>query len=151
MASTKFQPADARRAFPCFDEPGMKATWKLTMKRHSKNFKHTYFNTPLEFTNKDPIDPDWNIDSFGVSVKMSSYLVAFVVSNFEMIEKKSPKYGVDIAVAGRPEAIANGEGDYALDQAAEIIDFFSDYFNTKYPIKNSSKLNNQIVYIFLNQ
>jgi len=107
------------------------------MTRHNKNYKYTYFNTPLERSNKDPINPEWSIDSFSESVKMSSYLVAFVVSNFEMIEKKSPKYGVDISVAGRPEAIANGDGDYALGQAAEIIDFFSDYFDTKYPIEKS--------------
>jgi aminopeptidase N len=42
-------------------------------------------------------------------------------------------------VAGRPEAIRNGEGDYALDEAAQIIDFFADYFNISYPLDKSSK------------
>ncbi len=124
------------------DEPAFKASWRLTMIRHAKNFKHTYFNTPLESTTPHS-DPEWQVDRFQPSVKMSSYLVAFVVSNFEMIKKKSPKYGVDIEVAGRPEAIAAGEADFALEEAAEIIDFFSEYFDTKYPIEKSSNYLNE--------
>ena len=69
---------------------------------------------------------------------MSTYLVAFVISNFESVPKYSNK-SVLIEVAGRPEAIRNGEGDYALDEAAQIIDFFADYFNISYPLDKSSK------------
>lgn len=71
---------------------------------------------------------------------MSTYLVAFVVSNFELIEKKSPKYGVDIGVAARQLAIRDGEGDFALDEAAKIIDFYSDYFNVSYPTPKSTQV-----------
>ena len=46
MVSTDFEPIDARRAFPCFDEPAMKAKWQLKMLRH-KNFTTSLFNTPL--------------------------------------------------------------------------------------------------------
>ena len=78
------------------------------------------------------------IDSFDKSEKMSTYLVAFVVSNFKKTEMKSPKYGVDIAVAGRPAAIDAGEGELALSEAAQIIDFYSDYFGVEYPMVKSS-------------
>ena len=133
------EPAHARRAFPCMDEPAIKAEWQLKMIRHNKNFQVTYFNTPLESTAFHSTDKDWSIDLFKRSVKMSSYLVAFVVSNFKMVSMKSPKNNVDIEVAGRPESILAGDGDFALKEAAEIIDFFSEYFDTKYPIEKSSK------------
>ena len=70
---------------------------------------------------------------------MSTYLVAYVVSNFNKKSMKSPKYNVDIEVAGRAEAINNGEGDFALSEAAEIIDYYSDYFQIEYPLNKSSK------------
>ena len=51
---THFQPTDARRAFPCFDEPAMKAEFQLKMIRH-KNFTSCHFNTPLMETIQDPV------------------------------------------------------------------------------------------------
>lgn len=69
---------------------------------------------------------------------MSTYLMAFVVSDFKKINKTSPKHNVLIEVSARPQAIDNGEGDFGLDEAAQIIDFFSDYFQTKYPLPKSS-------------
>ena len=68
---------------------------------------------------------------------MSTYLVAFVVSKFEKINGTTPK-GVIVEVAARPDAIRNGEGDYALGEAMKIIDFYADYFNISYPLKKSS-------------
>lgn len=81
---------------------------------------------------------DWVVDKFEKTVKMSTYLVAYVISNFESIDMKSGK-GVLIEVAGRPEAIKGGEGDFGLKESADIIDFFSDYFGVDYPLEKSSK------------
>lgn len=69
---------------------------------------------------------------------MSTYLIAFVVADFKKIQTFSPKHKVLIEVAARPQAIDNHEGDFALEEAANIIDFFSDYFGTKYPLPKSS-------------
>lgn len=69
---------------------------------------------------------------------MSTYLVAFVVSNFKSIKLISTKHQIEVEVAARPEPIENGEGVYALEKAAQILDFFTDYFEVKYPLKKSS-------------
>ncbi len=69
---------------------------------------------------------------------MSTYLVAFLVSNFKTIKKQSEKYKIDIEVSARADAIDNDEGTFALNEASEIIDFFSDYFDIPYPLKKSS-------------
>ena len=78
------------------------------------------------------------IDYFEKSVSMSTYLVAYVISNFKSIKMNSFEHNIEVEVAGRPEPIENGDGSYALDQAAQILDFFTDYFEVKYPLKKSS-------------
>ena len=85
-------------------------------------------------------DSNWMVDSFEESEIMSTYLVAFAVTQFEKIETRSPKYNVFVQVYARPDAIKNNEGDHALKEAAKIIDYFSDYFNTTYPLKQSSNI-----------
>ena len=66
--------------------------------------------------------------------------MAYVVSNFKKISTNSKEKNVIIEVAARPEAIDNGDGDFALQEAAKIIDFFSNYFETDYPLKKSSNI-----------
>ena len=68
---------------------------------------------------------------------MSTYLVAFVISDFEKVNDTSSK-GVLVEVAGRAEAIKNGDGDYALSEAMKIIDFFAGYFDVPYALDKSS-------------
>ncbi len=79
------------------------------------------------------------MDTFETTVKMSTYLVAFVVSDFKKVNSTSSS-GVVVEVAGRPEKIENGDGDFALNEAMEIIDFFADYFDVPYPLAKSSKI-----------
>ena len=69
---------------------------------------------------------------------MSTYLVAFVISNFDTIKNESAT-NVTVEVSARPDPIANGGGDFALNEAIKIIDFFSDYFNLSYPLPKLSK------------
>lgn len=137
MGTTQFQPTDARRAFPCWDEPGLKAKFKFTLIRH-RSFPSAYFNTPVEQSVPDATG-EWLTDSFETTVDMSTYLVAFVVSDFKTIEMMSAK-NVKIQVAAKPSSIDAGEGDFALAEAARYIDFFADYFDLAYPLEKSSKI-----------
>lgn len=106
----------------------------MTIVRH-KNFSSSIFNTPLDGTPKP--DGDWFVDKFEETPKMSTYLVAFVVSNFEKVENKTSK-GIQVEVWGRPEKISNGDGDFSLRETKLILDFFENYFDIKYPLKKSS-------------
>lgn len=53
LAATQFQPIEARKAFPCFDEPAFKAVFQMTIIRH-KNFSNSLFNSPLIKTIQHP-------------------------------------------------------------------------------------------------
>ena len=70
---------------------------------------------------------------------MSTYLVAYTISNFETIKGTSSK-NISIEVSTRPEAIKNHSGDFALEETIKIIDFFIDYFNETYPLDKLTQI-----------
>lgn len=82
------------------------------------------------------------MDTFETTVKMSTYLVAFVISDFAKLGNSSNK-GIRVEVAGRPESINKGLANYVLSEALQIIDFFADYFDVPYPLEKSSNTKNK--------
>ena len=79
LLTTKFQPTDARRAFPCLDEPDLKATFTIAMDHPSEY--NTRSNMPALSTIS--LGNGWNRTSFGETVAMSPYLICFIVSQFK--------------------------------------------------------------------
>jgi puromycin-sensitive aminopeptidase len=126
IATTQFENSDARRAFPCWDEPAFKATYQvnLTIPSHLA----AYSNSPVA-TDTDLGNGQRSL-SFTPTMKMSTYLVAFVVGPFGETEA--------IDVDGVPLRVIYpiGKGhlaEFAKDAGAFALRFFSDYFNIPYP------------------
>ena len=80
LGTTQFEPTGAREAFPCFDEPDMKANFSMTIRRSKDRI--SLFNMPLSQSGPDPHDSSMMVDTFETSVEMSTYLVAFIICDF---------------------------------------------------------------------
>ncbi|CZS77032.1 unnamed protein product [Fusarium graminearum] len=135
MFSTQFEACDARRAFPCFDEPNLKATFDFDIEIPSDQVALS--NMPVKETR--PSKDGWNIVSFETSPVMSTYLLAWAVGDFEYIEAFTDrKYnGKQIPVRVYTTRGLKEQGQWALEHAPKIIDFFSEIFDIDYPLPKS--------------
>ncbi|ELT90858.1 hypothetical protein CAPTEDRAFT_38036, partial [Capitella teleta] len=126
---SQMQANDARRAFPCFDEPAMKATFDLTMVRSAD--MTALGNGPLVNTEERSVDEFWVADTFDTTPYMSPYLVAFAVIDYPHVETVSEN-GHLIRVWARAELMPAAE--YALSVAGPIMDWLEDYTGQEFPM-----------------
>ncbi|XP_072215386.1 leucyl-cystinyl aminopeptidase isoform X4 [Excalfactoria chinensis] len=127
FAATQFEPLAARSAFPCFDEPALKATFSIRIKRDEK--LSTLSNMPKKATT--PVTKGIVQDEFFVSLKMSSYLVAFVVADLKNISMETN--GSLVSVHAIPQHI--NQAEYALNTTVKLLEFYENYFLINYPLE----------------
>jgi alanyl aminopeptidase len=128
--TTHFEPIDARRAYPCFDEPSYKVPWELTLR--VKKEHAAFGNTPV-VSREDGADGMSTV-RFAPTRPLPSYLTAFAAGPFERLDAgKAGKNGTAVGVI-----VPRGSGDrarYAVQIAPQIVPHLEDYFGSPYPFE----------------
>lgn len=133
IAATDHEPTDARKSFPCFDEPNKKATYNISIV-HPKEYS-ALSNMPVE--KEEVVDNNWKKTTFMKSVPMSTYLVCFAVHRFTYIEKIS-RSGKPLRVYVQPGQKQTAE--YAANITKAVFDYFEDYFAMEYSLPKLDKI-----------
>ena len=125
MLGTQFEATDARRFFPCWDEPAFRARFQLTAVLPENWLAIS--NMPVESEKKIA---DGKEVRFDATPSMSSYLNVFIAGELDLIESRSgPTQIRVITTKGKAEL-----GRYALEATAQILQYYNDYFGVPYPL-----------------
>ncbi len=125
-AVTQFESTDARRAFPCFDEPALKATFALTV---IVDRGDTVISNGKLLSDAPGPAPAQHTLKFASSPKMSSYLVAMAVGDFQCLDGSQD--AIPIRICATPDKTALGQ--IALESTKQILKFYNGYYAIKYP------------------
>ena len=137
LVVTQFEATDARRCFPCWDEPNIKATFDIIL------------SVPKDRTalSNMPVISESTVNHNGITLKrvafaktpiMSTYLVAMAVGEFDFIESVAkPKFPVGSEAITCRVYTLKGQtdmGKFGLEMCTRTLEYFSEYFDMAYPL-----------------
>ncbi|KAJ5681936.1 uncharacterized protein N7477_001876 [Penicillium maclennaniae] len=128
IASTQMEPTDCRRAFPCFDEPALKAKFTVTLVADKSMTCLSNMDVESE---TDVQGGSKKAVKFSTSPDMSTYLVAFIVGHLNYIETKN--FRVPIRVYATPDQDIE-HGRFSLELAARTLAFYEKAFDSEFPL-----------------
>ncbi|ESK92997.1 leucyl aminopeptidase [Moniliophthora roreri MCA 2997] len=148
-ALTQFEPVDARRAFPCWDEPQIKSTYAITLisKVNTTSISNMPAISDKTFAAEDKehaqlkkvfptLDGQWRITRHETTPPMSSYIVAFANGEFTHLETsvKMPLSGktLPLRIYATPDVIHQAQ--FALDVKAKVLPLYERVFDVEYPL-----------------
>jgi puromycin-sensitive aminopeptidase len=126
-AATQFEAADARRAFPCFDEPEFKARFAVELIHPTGNA--AIANMPI--VSQEDLDDRRTRTIFRETPKISTYLVAFTVGPYEFTDVVTTPSGIPVRVCLPPGLAA--QGTYARDAHVRCVEWLQSYTAIPYP------------------
>ncbi|ROT69090.1 Aminopeptidase N [Penaeus vannamei] len=149
LSCDPFPTTHARRAFPCFDEPALKATFEVHLARETWMTSLSKHASPRrDLCECQEGQEGWVWDRFERSVPMSTYLVAFVVSDFSYPLHQWQRHSLSNTIRitrahalsnpflstvwAQPSAIRHAE--YVSEVGSKILAFYESYFNVSYPL-----------------
>ena len=125
---TQFEALDARRTFPCFDQPGFKTPWQLTL--HIRQTDKAFSNTPQVSETGEPNGMKRVV--FAETKPLPSYLVAFAIGPFDVVDAgKAGRNHVPVRIV-TPRGKA-AQANYAAQVSATIVGRLEEYFGVPYP------------------
>src|SRR3984957_12247405 len=140
---TQFEEIDARRAFPCFDEPGFKNPWQVTL--HVRAADKAFANTPQLSETPEPGGMKKVV--FAPTKPLPSYLVAFAVGPFDVVDAgEVHPSGIKVRII-TPAGKAN-QAKYAAEITSTLIEQLQNYFGIPYPYEKSDSIAIPLTYGF---
>jgi cytosol alanyl aminopeptidase len=123
---SQFEPTDARRAFPCFDEPGFKVPWQMTL--HVPKDDLALSNTPVQSESSEP--NGMKVVRFKASPPLPSYLVALAVGRFDAVDAGHVGATPVRVIVPRGKS---AEAAYAVTAIPQLLKLLEDYFGIPFP------------------
>uniref|UniRef100_A0A671SSU6 Aminopeptidase n=1 Tax=Sinocyclocheilus anshuiensis TaxID=1608454 RepID=A0A671SSU6_9TELE len=142
VATSQMHSTHARKTFPCFDEPAMRAVFYITLIHNRGTVALSNGMEITCFLHSEKVDTVLDgqpvtVTTFEPTKNMSSYLLALVVSDYTNVTSANDTL---IRIWARKKAIEDGHGDYALNITGPILKFFEKYYSVPYPLSKSDQI-----------